>query len=65
MISGAAVSKENDAIKAVLHANRSMAHINMVNWHNFLSCVAHPVNVYYNLRPITLTLWPMERRRSR
>ena len=32
MISGAAVSKENDAIKAVLHANRSMAHINMVNF---------------------------------
>ena len=32
MISGAAASKENDAIKAVLHANRSMAHINMVKF---------------------------------
>ena len=30
MISGAAVNKDNDTIKAVLHANRSMAHINMV-----------------------------------
>eukprot|EP01035_Chromulina_nebulosa_P038992 gene38992-52671_t len=29
VISGAVVSKENDAVKAVLHANRSMAHLNM------------------------------------